>query len=399
LSFDARTLLVIGGLLSWTLAAVIEFQAVRPNRGQVLPDPWTLGLLAKGLGLNLLSQRGLVSDLWSISVANSLLLLGPLFCYAALQRVRGVPTNFLLIAAVPIGVGVLLPIIGFAPEQFPARTAVFTGAGLFGFCLNCWSASQLWRSGYKAGATLILGTSAVLATIAVAHAVAVMSGGIGGLFGGNRIQIALYTINAACIAISTFGYMDILRRLRDRQTGIDPDLLPDPLTGLYSRPSFIGSGQAELARARMRGQPASVMKIQIDGFEPLNATHGRAFADRQLKRVASTIQMEIRNFDIAGRLSADTIGVMMPELNLLEGYATAERIRAAVEAEQAVHNGVPLRVTISTGLCTAEPDEHTDIESAMALAAACLHRAHLAGGNQITTPASVPSKEFVEGTI
>ena len=68
--------------------------------------------------------------------------------------------------------------------------------------------------------------------------------------------------------------MDILRTVRDRQSRIDPDLLPDPLTGLYSQQAFIRSGQAELARARLRGNPVTVMMIQIDGFDPLGATQG-----------------------------------------------------------------------------------------------------------------------------
>ncbi len=398
MSFDARTLLVVGGLLSWTLAAAIEFQALRPDRDHVLPDPWTIGLLAKGLGLNLLSQRGLIPDLWSISVANALLLMGPLFCYSALQRIRGVATNYFLVAAVPLGVGVLLTIIGFAPEQFPARTLVFTCAGLFGFALNTWSLGHLWRDGYKAGVVLILGSSAVLATIGIAHAVAVMSGGIAGLFGGSSIQIALYTINDVCIALGTFGYMDMLRTTRNKQAPIDPDLLPDALTGLYSRRSFISGGQAELARARARGEPMSVMKIQIDGFDPLTTSHGRTFADHQFKRVSAEVQRDIRNFDLAGRLSSTTVGVLMPELGLAESHAMAEQIRTAVQSQEVSHHGTPMRLTVSIGLCTAD-SEHVDLESVMALAAACLHRARLAGGNQVATPASIPSKEFIEGTI
>jgi diguanylate cyclase (GGDEF)-like protein len=398
MSFDARTLLVVGGILSWILAATIEFQAVRPDRDRLMPDPWTLALLAKGLGLNLLSQRGLISDFWSISLANSLLLVGPLFCYAALQRVRGVATNYFLIAAVPISVGILLPIIGFAPEQFPARTILFTTAALFGFSLNCWSAMQLGRAGFTAGASLLLGTSVILAAVVVAHALAVVGGGVPGLFGGHGIQLTLYTINDACIALSTFGYMDILRTVRERQSRIDPDLLPDPLTGLYSQQAFIRSGQAELARARLRGNPVTVMMIQIDGFDPLGATQGRAFADQQLKRVAAGIQRDIRNFDLAGRLGASTIGVLMPELPLVEGEAAAERIRASVGAETTMHNGNPVRITVSIGLCEADP-EHADLESAMALASACLHRAHLAGGDQLATPASTPPKGFLEGAV
>ncbi len=399
MNVDARTLLVISGLLSWILAAAIEFQAVRPNRkAAVLPDPWTMGLLAKGLGLNLISQRGLIPDLWSIALANALLLAGPLFCYAALQRVRGVAINYYLVGAVPVGVGILLPIVGFGPEQFPARTIVFTGAALFGFCLNCWSATQLARTGFVAGAVLILATSVTLATVAVAHAIAVASGGIGGLFGGHNIQLTLYTINGLCIAVSTFGYMDILRNLRDRDSRVDPDLMPDALTGLYSRPAFLRSGHAELARARLGGNPVTVMTLQIDGFEPLAATHGRAFADQQLRRVARVVQKDIRNFDLAGRLSPGTLGVLLPELPLVEAAAAAERIRTAVEAEVAQHNGSDLRVTVSMGLCEVDA-EHADLEAALALAAACLHRAALAGGNRMTTPSSLPPMGFVEGAV
>jgi diguanylate cyclase (GGDEF)-like protein len=372
--------------------------AVRPQRGQVMPDPWTLGLLAKGMGLNLLSQRGLISDVWSISLANSLLLMGPLFCYAALQRIRGVATNFFLIAAVPVSVGILLAIVGFGPEQFRARGIIFTGAAVFGFSLNCWSAARLWQAGYKAGTTLILASSIVLGTLAVAHILAVAGGNIVGLFGGSALQLTLYTVNGICIALSTFGYMDILRTLRDRQAPIDPDLLPDALTGLYSRPAFVRIAQAELIRAKLRGHPVSVMKIQIDGFDPLNAAHGRTFADQQLKRVADAVQGDIRNFDFAARLSANTIGVMMPELTREEGEAAAERIRAAIEASEVSHNGAQLKITISVGLCAAEP-EHADLDSVLALAAACLHRAHLMGGNQIATPASAAPKGFIEGTI
>lgn len=398
MSFDARTLLVVSGLLSWILAAAIEFQSVRPKRGAILPDPWTLGLLAKGLGLNLISQRGLISDFWSISLANMLLLAGPLFCYAALQRVRGVSSNHYLIAAVPVSVAILLPIVGFAPEQFPARTIVFTCAGLFGFCLNCWSASQLARSGYVAGAVLILATSVTLATVAIAHAIAVVGGGVPGLLGGHAIQITLYTINALCIAVSTFGYMDILRTLRDRQGRADPDLLPDPLTGLYSRPAFLRSGMAELVRARLRGNPVTALTIEIDGFDALQATHGRAFADQQLKRVASVVQKDIRNFDLAGRLSACTLGILMPEMPLGEGAVAAERIRAAIESSTLVHNGARLDMTISVGMCEVDA-EHADVESAIALASACLHRARISGGNRISTPDSPLAAGLVGGTV
>jgi diguanylate cyclase (GGDEF)-like protein len=151
-------------------------------------------------------------------------------------------------------------------------------------------------------------------------------------------------------------------------------------------------------RARLRDNPVTVMTIQIDGFDSLGANQGRAYADEQLRRVASVVQKDIRNFDLAGRLSGSMLGVLMPELTLREGEAAAERIRAAVQAVTTFHNGMERSVTISIGLAEADP-EHADLESALALAAACLHRASLAGGNRAVTPASPPSMAFVEGTV
>ncbi len=397
MSFDARTLLIVGGILSWILAAAIEFQAVRPAGKNVLPDYWTMGLLAKGLGLNLLSQRGLIPDFWSIALANALLVAGPLFCYAALQKVRGAPVRRSLVLAVPLSVGILLPVVGFGPEQFPARTMVFAGAAMFGFALNCWAAVQVARAGYRAGAFLILGSSVALTAVGIAFALEVAGGAVQGLIGGHGTQIAFYTINDVCIALSTFGYMDILRRLREQRAQPDPSLLPDEMTGLYGRAAFMRSGLEELHRARRRGYALCVMLVQIDQFEALAASRGRAFADKALKRVAATIQGDIRMYDLTGRLSDGLIGVVMPELSLVEGGAVAERIRAMVMQDPALRGG-GAHVTVSAGLCEAHPD-HADFDSAMALAAACLHRAHLAGGNHVATPVSLPPKGFVEGTI
>jgi len=145
-SFDARTLLIIGGFLCWILAAAIEFQAVRPSGSRVAPDAWTLGLLAKGMGLNLISQRGLVADVWTISLAHALLLSSLLFFYVALQRIRGVRTSRLTIAAMPVVLAILLPVVGFSQEAFQSRVVVVMAAWLFGFALSCWARSGTWTS-------------------------------------------------------------------------------------------------------------------------------------------------------------------------------------------------------------------------------------------------------------
>jgi diguanylate cyclase (GGDEF)-like protein len=384
-SFDARTLLIVGGFLCWILAAAIEFQAVRPSGSRVMPDAWTLGLLAGGMGLNLISQRGLVADVWTISLAHALLLASLLFSYVALQKIRGAVTNRMMIAAMPVTLAILLPIIGFSQEAFPARVLVIMGAWVFGFSLIGWSAVQIARAGYVAGASLILGSNVILAALAVAFAIAVYAHRVPGVFGGSGVQLSFYAINDVCIVLASFGYMDIVRAARSQRRKFDDTSQPDSLTGLFSNHTFMKLSIAELDRAGRRGHPVCVTAIRIDGFDAILALRGPVFADDALKRVAGTILREIRIYDFAGRISPDLFGVVMPDVPLAASLAVAERIRAQVESDPANESAGGPRVRISVGLCEGRgaKQEHDEL---FAVATACLERAREEGGNRVVTP-------------
>lgn len=387
MSFDARTLLIIGGFLCWILAAAIEFQAVRPSGSRIAPGAWTLGLLSGGMGLNLISQRGLVADVWTISLAHALLLSSLLFTYVALQRVRGVATSRLMIAAMPASLAILLPVVGFSQEAFPARVLVITAAWLFGFSLICWSAVQIARAGYLAGASLILGSNAVLAALAIAFAIAVYAHRVPGVFGGSGVQLAFYAINDVCIVLGSFGYMDIVRAARSQPRKFEDISQPDSLTGLFNSHTFRKLSAGELDRAGREGRPVCVMNIRIDGFDAVLALRGQVFADDALKRVAAIILREIRIYDFAGRVSPDLFGVVMPDVALAAGLAMAEGIRAKVENDPANENAGAPRLRVSVGLCeTQGAQENLDV--LMAVASACLDRAQVEGGNRVAAPGS-----------
>ena len=385
MSLDARTLLILGGFGSWILVAAIEFQAVRTNRDRWLPDMWTLGLLAQGMGLILAAQRGEIGDFWSIPVANSLLMSTPLFGYVALQVVRGAKSNLLLIATVPVGVGVLLPVVGFSDEAFHLRAIVVLCAALFGLSLMLWSAAQIARAGYVAGASLILGSGVALVATFIAFVTSVVQQDVHSVLSGPGIQLAFYAVNDACIVLGTLGYMDITRIARKDLAQIDDPMLPDRLTGLYSHHAFMRSGLDELQRARRRHYPVCAMVLMIDGHDRLREVRGQAFADAALRRVAEIIQKDIRTYDIAARAPRGMIAVMLPELLLAKGVEAANRIRARVAAELSNAEGLQ-GARISAGVCEAG-DAQEDLDALMAKAETCLRRAQLDGGDRVATPA------------
>jgi diguanylate cyclase (GGDEF)-like protein len=394
-NFDARTLLVLGGFLCWILAAAIEFQAVRPSGRRVMPDAWTLGLLLKGMGLNLISQRGLIPDVWSISLAHGLLLAGLIFFYVAIQRIRGAATSILTIAVMPVTVAILLPVIGFTQDQFQHRVLLIMSAWIYGFCLSCWSALQVARAGYVAGASLILVSNGVLALIAVAFGIAVMTREVPGVFAGSSVQIAFYAINDVCILVGTLGYMDIVRIAQIKKAPTADDALkPDALTGLYSAPAFSKISSGELSRAAQRGYPVCVMVLRIDRFDEVKAMRGPAFVDRALQRVASRVQSEIRAYDVAGRISTELVAVVMPERALKAAIDVAERIRDRVASEFEDSPGEQ-GIAISVGLCEADSGG-LELEALLAVAGSCLDRARADGGNRVVALPRPPVAHAVQ---
>lgn len=398
MNFDPRALLIIGAFLCWILAVAIEFNAISPGTRRRLPGPYTAGLLLHGLGLILISQRGLIADLWTILVANVLLLAAPLFYFSALQAARGLKADFRVLAAMPVSMAVLLPIAGFGPQAFGARVMIFTGAALFAFGLICWAALQLARAGHRAGGWIIFGAIFTLGCLTVTRAVSVASGQVSGIFDSQIVQLTFYLLNDVCITLAAFGYMDVARS-RNMQERSQPSsaMSPDAQTGLYSREAFLRSGLEELNRARRREYAITLMLVRLDRVDDTQAAKGDALVDLALKRVAATILRDIRMYDVAGRLSGAVMGVIMPELALADAVAVAERIREIVAGDPAIRNGVQ-GVTVSAGVCELDPVLDS-LDSSLAVASSCLERARAMGGNCVITPASSAPKSFVQDTV
>jgi hypothetical protein len=216
MTLDPRTLLLIGGMLCWALAAWVGSNSIHKWR-----DAWLLGLVMKGAGLNLIGLRGQIDDVWSVALANALLLMGPLLFYVALQRVRGAVTRHFLIAMGPVGLAIALPIVGFSETAFVTRVFVIMAAWLFVFSLSTWSSIQIFKAGYRTGAAMIMGANGIMALFAISFALAVASYDVVGIFNGSPIQSAFYMANIFCSALGTVGYVAIKKIARGQRQHLE----------------------------------------------------------------------------------------------------------------------------------------------------------------------------------
>jgi len=120
------------------------------------------------------------------------------------------------------------------------------------------------------------------------------------------------------------------------------------------------------------------LMCDVDGLRAINNRHGHVAGDVALFTVAQTLCAELRDYDLCGRFGGDEFVVVLPETELDEAVAAAERIQHALR-ERAVDTGqalVPLCVSIGAAART-DGEELSDL---IARADSAMYEAKRAGG-------------------
>jgi diguanylate cyclase (GGDEF)-like protein len=108
------------------------------------------------------------------------------------------------------------------------------------------------------------------------------------------------------------------------------EALTDPLTGVGNRRAWDHIFDAEEARCRRYGSPASLVSVDLDDLKRVNDDRGHAAGDALLRRAAQVIVATKRASDVVARLGGDEFGVLAVECDEAAATALAERIRQAL---------------------------------------------------------------------
>ncbi|HEX7154748.1 MAG TPA: diguanylate cyclase [Thermoanaerobaculia bacterium] len=177
--------------------------------------------------------------------------------------------------------------------------------------------------------------------------------------------------------------VDLQKELLETNKRLELLSITDGLTKLHNHRYF----QDELARAFEESQryqrPLSLAMIDIDFFKKVNDTYGHAAGDDVLKAVARLYSESVRSTDLVARYGGEEFAVMMPETNLDDAIAFAEKIRKLVEGATMQTQAGPLTATVSIGVASVP---HTRIPTSKELivsADKALYRAKKNGRNQV----------------
>ncbi len=107
----------------------------------------------------------------------------------------------------------------------------------------------------------------------------------------------------------------------------ETDLL-DSGTGLASSAAWRRAVDEEVVRLARYHRPATIMLVELDGFERLTDRLGDAAGERLLVATARTIQAQARAADRCARLGRGRFAILLPETDDIVAINFSERVRA-----------------------------------------------------------------------
>lgn len=141
----------------------------------------------------------------------------------------------------------------------------------------------------------------------------------GQVFGQRLIGLRLF-VNALAGQLEAAKLVERLATLAEE----------DALTGLANRRGLQRVLAREIARAKRRDCPVSMLIIDIDKFKKCNDRYGHVFGDRVLVATADLLRRAVRETDFVARYGGDEFVVVMPDTTKEEGRRVSERVQSCL---------------------------------------------------------------------
>jgi diguanylate cyclase len=160
----------------------------------------------------------------------------------------------------------------------------------------------------------------------------------------------------------------------------------DELTGSLNRRCIMRMLDEEVSRAQRTRAPCSIALIDLDWFKRINDTYGHPTGDEVLRTFAITVFANIRNFDRFGRFGGEEFMLVLPDTPRDAALRILDRLRAIVADLDWSAFSPGMRVTVSAGIATLEPNDTPD--TVLARADGALYEAKAQGRNRIVSARS-----------
>ena len=305
---------------------------------------WSSAALVIALCFPLLIARHHIPDLFSIVLANLMLLLAFMMMNAGTRKFAGAPPTFgrkRLFLFVFAFVAVFL---WFTYVQPDIRVRVAT-LGLFTlivildllfFVLKALPAT--------AGRHVLVFSLAILVGTRLMRLGALLLGfdPPTGVFDASASQLVYIAIPSLTIPLGTISFIMLAsERLRHDLEFVSRH---DGLTQCLNKNAAMEVLKREIARATRHGNPLAIMLFDLDNFKEINDTHGHLEGDRILVDFSTRAKASLRESDQLTRFGGDEFMAILPDTGLEQALLVARRFQEAGKESQ------PIAWSVSIGI-------------------------------------------------
>lgn len=137
----------------------------------------------------------------------------------------------------------------------------------------------------------------------------------------------------------------------------------DPGTDLPDRAAFDANLTSLVEVCRSGEALGSLLLLRVDKMSALAARHGNASVDKLIKRMAMIVCRAARDQDLVCRCNAESLGVLMPDVDLEGATRLGRAIRDSVRSAtfRVDETGPEILFTASFGCTVCRPDENADL--------------------------------------
>ena len=322
-------ILVTSFFVALTMAGVLFIiSRSYPKSIRGLTD-WSWGLLAMALGLPLFIARDHIPDLFSIVLANLMILGGFMLMNAGIRKfsmaAARIRTAWLFVFV--LAFAALFAWFTYVQPSLVMRVAtlsLFTLVVIFDQLMVA-----LKELPGTAGRHILVFSLTILIGARVIRLGSLMVGidQPTGVFDASVSQLVYLAIPSIMIPLVTISL--VLLASEKLHQDLEFTSRYDDLTQCLNKRAAMEELQREIARARRHGSKLSIMLIDLDNFKHINDTHGHLEGDKVLVDFSKRVKTFLRETDQLSRFGGDEFMAVLPDTNLEQALHIAERLHEA----------------------------------------------------------------------
>ncbi len=387
MSFDLDTLF-FATVFTSAIAGCLLLLTWLQNRDVVALALWGAGFVLGSAGLALITLRGVVPDIWSIVIGNTILAIAYGVGWLGVRAFEGRPLN------VPVAlIGAAVWLAACAADDLyaapRARVAVMVCIIVAYTLLNVWEF-------YRARDTALMSRWPIIVVLLVHAAAFMLRIPLAGTWpapGEERTPLNLHAVLVLEAMLAAFCVAYLLGSMaRERIVlKLQRDALIDPLTEVANRRAFFEQGERLFRRARQGRQLVAALAFDLDRFKAINDRFGHQAGDRVLRTFCDVATGSLRPGDLFGRIGGEEFACLLPNASHAGGMLVAERIRARFASLEMIVDGAMIDATVSVGVASSE-DQELSLPGLVAAADRALYDAKERGRNRVELARSHPSR-------